>query len=325
MAITNNQWNDTLCNQQLGFVCQINHNTPPPTPPPSLVSCDGSAPIGIGLSCYYISGLDTKTWPEASYVCEKMGMELASFHSLAEMNVIVQKFQNYQPQPGEQAPRFPENIWIGMTKGFSDGFSWRDNSPVNFLNWNKGEPSDPMSSSQEECVEMYTDSGKWNDVTCFTKRRYVCKKTPQKSTTPFVITSGLPNPGSSNPTLPIIPPLFGTTPVPTGRTTPSKQTLPVITQPQGKGNGNPVAQRQAPPSSNGLSTGGLVGILIAVIVILGLFSFGVIFLKQRQAPPASSGAGGFENAMYSTAEGAVNIKNSGNVNGGYGGTNEDDA
>lgn len=94
-------------------------DTPPPTPPPSLVSCDGSAPIGIGLSCYYISGLDTKTWPEASYVCEKMGMELASFHSLAEMNVIVQKFQNYQPQPGEQAPRFPENIWIGMTKGFS--------------------------------------------------------------------------------------------------------------------------------------------------------------------------------------------------------------
>lgn len=59
----------------------------------------------------------------------------------------------------------------------SDGFSWRDGSPVNFLNWNKGEPSDAMSSSQEECVEMYTDSGKWNDVTCFTKRRYVCKKT----------------------------------------------------------------------------------------------------------------------------------------------------
>lgn len=61
----------------------------------------------------------------------------------------------------------------------SDGFSWHDGSPVNFLNWNKGEPSDPMSSSQEECVEMYTDSGKWNDVTCFTKRRYVCKKTPR--------------------------------------------------------------------------------------------------------------------------------------------------
>lgn len=103
------------------YTCQFFNisDTPPPTPLPSLVSCDGSAPIGIGLSCYYISGLDTKTWPEASYVCEKKGMELASFHSVAEMNVIIQKFQNYQPQPGEQAPRFPENIWIGMTKGFS--------------------------------------------------------------------------------------------------------------------------------------------------------------------------------------------------------------
>lgn len=78
-------------------------------------------------------------------------------------------------------------------------------------------------------------------------------------------------------------------------------------------------------TDNGLSTGGLVGILIAVIVILALFAFGVIFLKQRQAPPPSTGAGGFENAMYSSAEGAVNIKNSGNVNGGYGGMNEDDA
>lgn len=103
------------------YTCQFFNisDTPPPTPLPSLVSCDGSAPIGIGLSCYYISGLDTKTWPEASYVCEKKGMELASFHSMAEMNVIIQKFQNYQPQPGEQAPRFRENIWIGMTKGFS--------------------------------------------------------------------------------------------------------------------------------------------------------------------------------------------------------------
>lgn len=71
----------------------------------------------------------------------------------------------------------------------------------------------------------------------------------EKSTTPFVITSGLPNSGL--PTTPFIvnPPPFGTTPVPTGRATPSKQTLPVITQPQGKGIGNPVAQRQAPPSS----------------------------------------------------------------------------
>lgn len=121
----------TYLKNSMSHSCEVQHwkcdihvylsisDTPPPTPLPSLVSCDGSAPIGIGLSCYYISGLDTKTWPEASYVCEKKGMELASFHSVAEMNVIIQKFQNYQPQPGEQAPRFPENIWIGMTKGFS--------------------------------------------------------------------------------------------------------------------------------------------------------------------------------------------------------------
>lgn len=91
----------------------------PPTPPLSSVSCDGAAPIAVGESCFYISGFKTKTWPEASYICERMGMELASFHSLAEMTTVLQKFQTYQAQPGEEVPRFAENIWTGMTKGFS--------------------------------------------------------------------------------------------------------------------------------------------------------------------------------------------------------------
>ena len=79
------------------------------------------------------------------------------------------------------------------------------------------------------------------------------------------------------------------------------------------------------PLDDPLSTGGLVGILLAVIVILGLFGFGIIYLKRQRSPPPSSGVGGFENAMYSSAAGSVNIKNSGgNVNGGYN-TNEGEA
>lgn len=54
-----------------------------------LVSCDGFVFIGIGFSCYYISGLDIKTWLEVSYVCEKKGMELVSFYLMVEMNVII--------------------------------------------------------------------------------------------------------------------------------------------------------------------------------------------------------------------------------------------
>ncbi|XP_061179353.1 macrophage mannose receptor 1-like [Saccostrea echinata] len=313
VAIMNHKWNDTQCNQQLGFVCHINNNTPLPTPPQSSLSCDGSAPIAVGEGCYYISGFKTKTWPEASYMCERMGMELASFHSLAEMNVILQRFQNYQAQPGETAPRFAENIWLGMTKGFSDGFQWKDGSAVNFLNWDKGEPSDAMSSSQEECVEMYTNSGKWNDVTCFTKRRYVCKKAAQMSTVGFKLTSGNlpplnPNPGTTgyNPwaSLP-------TTNFPTNRITPSRQTLQPLTQPQGVGNPKAAPQQQTSTSSSGLSAGGLAGLLVAIIFILGLFAFGIIFLKRRQFPAGSAGqgVGGFENAMYYSSEGAVNMKN----------------
>lgn len=66
------------------------------------------------------------------------------------------------------------------------------------------------------------------------------------STTTFKITTGNLPPGT--PGNPIFFPT-GTTPFPTNRYTPSKQTLPVITQPQAVGSVTAAPQQQAPPSS----------------------------------------------------------------------------
>jgi hypothetical protein len=52
---------------------------------------------------------------------------------------------------------------------------WTDNSPFSYNNWNTGEPSDPMNATHEECVEMYRDNKKWNDVSCFQTKAFVCK------------------------------------------------------------------------------------------------------------------------------------------------------
>jgi hypothetical protein len=52
---------------------------------------------------------------------------------------------------------------------------WTDNTPFSYNNWNTGEPSDPMNATHEECVEMYRDNKKWNDVSCFQTKAFACK------------------------------------------------------------------------------------------------------------------------------------------------------
>ena len=55
-------------------------------------------------------------------------------------------------------------------------YTWSDNSAVNFLYWNPGEPSQLGSHNQiEECIEFNRQAEKWNDISCFSQRGYVCK------------------------------------------------------------------------------------------------------------------------------------------------------
>ena len=50
-----------------------------------------------------------------------------------------------------------------------------DGTPVDFTNWNPGEPTFATEPGKEDCVEMYLGSGKWNDVDCLWTQGYVCQ------------------------------------------------------------------------------------------------------------------------------------------------------
>lgn len=54
---------------------------------------------------------------------------------------------------------------------------WLDSTAVNFVNWNVGEPSPQQN---ENCVEMYADSGYWNNFYCSSYKGYICKKPKSK-------------------------------------------------------------------------------------------------------------------------------------------------
>lgn len=53
------------------------------------------------------------------------------------------------------------------------GWKWRDDSPVDFFYWGGNEPN---GLDDEECVEMYPWNGQWNDLGCFERRGFICKK-----------------------------------------------------------------------------------------------------------------------------------------------------
>ena len=53
----------------------------------------------------------------------------------------------------------------------NDDYHWFDETPLDFINWGPGEPSDV----NQRCVEMYPTTGKWNDIDCSELLGYVCK------------------------------------------------------------------------------------------------------------------------------------------------------
>ena len=57
----------------------------------------------------------------------------------------------------------------------SAGFQWNDKSTVNFINWENGQPSgSTQRGNQENCVEIMSWNGMWNDIDCSQLRSFVC-------------------------------------------------------------------------------------------------------------------------------------------------------
>ena len=52
-------------------------------------------------------------------------------------------------------------------------FENNDHSPVDFVSWDDGEPNN--DDGDEDCVEYYSDSKKWNDNNCRAKRQFICQ------------------------------------------------------------------------------------------------------------------------------------------------------
>lgn len=127
-------------------------------------------------SMYFVNPTSqSSTASEAA--AQQFGAHTVSFQSAQENQAVIDALYNSPYTPANYA------IWIGFGDAASEGnFVWLDGAPVNYTNWNGGEPNnqipsccnipfigcvpaDIRCSQGEDCVQMYGD-GKWNDLGC---------------------------------------------------------------------------------------------------------------------------------------------------------------
>ena len=66
-------------------------------------------------------------------------------------------------------------LWIGYKDKASDGtWSWIDGSTTVYTNWDTSNKAD---QKQTDCVILDSEDGKWRDVPCNEKHKFLCKKT----------------------------------------------------------------------------------------------------------------------------------------------------
>ncbi|XP_071507011.1 macrophage mannose receptor 1-like [Diadema antillarum] len=259
-------WDDHSCSDQLGALCKYSLVATPTEHP----DVPGSCPDGwssYGMNCYLFSEdiAERVSWPTAEYTCKQAGGNLASIHTKQENEWIRSHIKQEI-----------SDVWIGFEATPSSSFAWTDNTPVDYTNWNPGEPNSNFLGD-EDCAEMYLETGRWNDLDCLSIQGYVCK-TPK-------------TPLSGQPTFP--PPK---TQGPGGQTT------------KAQGPATKAGPSSAPISSNGVSTGAIVGIVISVVIIVcltGLIAFFIHSSKKStpKLPTTIPGSTGFENVVYDEKNG----------------------
>jgi hypothetical protein len=105
---------------------------------------------------------DNRRWRDAKDDCTDLGAVLISIESEEENTYIA-----------EQANSIVEGKWwIGLNdRDTEDSFEWDEGVDVVYEAWNDGEPN---NYNNEDCIEMYSSTGVWNDARCRNEQGFVC-------------------------------------------------------------------------------------------------------------------------------------------------------
>ena len=129
--------------------------------------------IGNGTSCYKLFA-SYITWENAKEECEEWNASLVKVESSEENDFI----------KTELLPTHKNgNYWIGLSDSDNEGdWMWTDGTQLDlngYENWGDNQPND---FHNEDCVQIQIRKsdpdhyGKWNDVKCLSRTKYICEK-----------------------------------------------------------------------------------------------------------------------------------------------------
>ncbi|KAL1021870.1 hypothetical protein UPYG_G00019100 [Umbra pygmaea] len=116
----------------------------------------------------YLFAMNPFPWEEVNLACMMMGGHLLSLHSKLEHMTILNRMQKLSAGS--------LSWWIGLSTDLvREEFSWSDESPLDYQNWEKGSSHDaPVKKKQ--CVTMSSLTGRWMAGNCSHLNNYVCKR-----------------------------------------------------------------------------------------------------------------------------------------------------
>lgn len=170
------RWDDVPCGSRNGYICKkkgkvtsaslVTTTTPPAHLPADAVwTCERGWENYRG-SCYKAVQLaDRVNWAGARDACATAPLSgaLASIIDADENKFIMSLYPS----------GYSNYAWIGMQDPTEGTFTWVDNTPVQYTNWQPGEPN---NANNEDCVVMLP-GGHWNDAQCTNAYTvFFCKK-----------------------------------------------------------------------------------------------------------------------------------------------------
>ncbi|NXO51028.1 MRC1 protein, partial [Aramus guarauna] len=161
-------WKTAPCNETFSSLCKQSNELIPSEPPQLPGKCPepkrGRSWIPFRGHCYYVHTTSEESWPDASMTCIQMGASLVSIEDSAEMDFLLL----YLSPLASDFRKF----WIGLFKNIDGEWIWTDRSAVEFVNWEKGEPTVIFD---EHCVDMDVSSGTWRNYYCSVDQNFICK------------------------------------------------------------------------------------------------------------------------------------------------------
>ncbi|KAL8566683.1 hypothetical protein ACOMHN_055620 [Nucella lapillus] len=156
---SNGTWSNQDCSVKRPFVCKITSEKPPYTRDPSSGVCEGREWTAFASHCYAFYVTERVTFAHASFACSQRGASLASVHSPSANQFLQNVVKAKSALP----------IWIGFRQRDKGAYSWRDQSRVDYLNWDTGYPKGSNGDGTTlNCGQLSPWNGRWINDDCNT-------------------------------------------------------------------------------------------------------------------------------------------------------------